>query len=274
MRNFKKRLKELLYEENILLIDKFTTPNHEELCRIFNVDEVLTEDKADNEAWIYLACNYYKRLLDLLKHGNIDPIEEDIFEVQLDDLKIKIYQGKRGNYNYSNYNPDSKELVLYTSDMHNVDHDYLFRNSFIHEITHYLSEHENDNTMPWNYTKVDEDLGKYYTQPTELLAYKVSICHFIVNEIQYDILHSMHKEDWIDSENLRKRIEKYINKLTAAKGFIFHDFLVALSKDKKVFKEFYEEVVDTCIDEIKNHLYECRIYTVYNEIKEDMRKEF
>ena len=53
MRNFKKRLKELLYEENILLIDKFTTPNHEELCRIFNVDEALTEDKADNEAWKY-----------------------------------------------------------------------------------------------------------------------------------------------------------------------------------------------------------------------------
>ena len=55
---FGERVKKSISEQTKIIPGKIKMPSHEELCYIFNVDNTLTEDKTDNEAWIYLACSY------------------------------------------------------------------------------------------------------------------------------------------------------------------------------------------------------------------------
>lgn len=265
---FGERVKKSISEQTKIIPGKIKMPSHEELCYIFNVDNTLTEDKTDNEAWIYLACSYYKMLMNKIKVHDYTKATSGAYKVNLDDIDVYISTGNDGTYNHSSYDSDWKCINLYTKDFKSISYDYIFRSNFIHEITHYLSEHENDNSLPWNYIRPEEDLIKYYTQPTELLADKISICDFMIKLIEKNLRSTLHKDDLLTTEALTTRIDDIIHAITSNPGFIYHEFFAALSNDPKVFIDFYMEIVDTCIDYVQHNLKECNIYAIYNELVE------
>lgn len=269
---FGERVKNSIAEQIEIIPGKIKVPSYEELCHIFNVDKKLTEDKADNEAWIYLACSYYKMLMNKIKVHDYIKTTSGAYKINLGDIDVYVSTGNNGTYNHSSYNPDWKCINLHTKDFNTISSDYIFRSNFIHEITHYLSEHEDDNSMPWNYTKADEDLIKCYTQPTELLADEVSVCDFMIKLIEDDLHSTLHKADLLTTEALTARINKVIHVITSNPGFIYHEFFAALSNDPKAFVDFYTEIVDTCIDYIQHNLKECNIYAIYNELVESLSK--
>lgn len=267
---FGERVRNSITEQTGIIPGKIKVPSHEELCHIFNVDNQLTEDKTDNEAWIYLACSYYKIFINKIKTHKYSKTTSGAYKVNLDDIDIYVSTGNDGTYNHSSYNSDWKCINLYTKDFKSVSSDYIFRSNFIHEITHYLSEHEDDNSFPWNYTRPEEDLIKYYTQPTELLADKISVCDFMIKLIEDDLRSTLHKEDLLTREALTSRINNIIHAITSHRGFIYHEFFAALSNNPKAFLDFYMEIVDTCIDYVQHNLKECNIYAIYNELVESL----
>lgn len=267
---FGERVRNSITEQTGIIPGKIKVPSHEELCHIFNVDNQLTEDKIDNEAWIYLACSYYKIFINKIKTHKYSKTTSGAYKVNLDDIDIYVSTGNDGTYNHSSYNSDWKCINLYTKDFKSVSSDYIFRSNFIHEITHYLSEHEDDNSFPWNYTRPEEDLIKYYTQPTELLADKISVCDFMIKLIEDDLRSTLHKEDLLTREALTSRINNIIHAITSHRGFIYHEFFAALSNNSKAFLDFYMEIVDTCIDYVQHNLKECNIYAIYNELVESL----
>lgn len=267
---FGERVRNSITEQTGIIPGKIKVPSHEELCHIFNVDNQLTEDKADNEAWIYLACSYYKIFMNKIKTHEYSKTTSGAYKINLGDIDIYVSTGNDGTYNHSSYNSDWKCINLYTKDFKSVSSDYIFRSNFIHEITHYLSEHEDDNSFPWNYTRPEEDLIKYYTQPTELLADKISVCDFMIKLIEDDLRSTLRKEDLLTREALTSRIDSIIHAITSHRGFIYHEFFAALSNNPKAFLDFYMEIVDTCIDYVQHNLKECNIYAIYNELIESL----
>ena len=132
---FGERVKKSISEQTKIIPGKIKMPSHEELCYIFNVDNTLTEDKTDNEAWIYLACSYYKMLMNKIKVHDYTKATSGAYKVNLDDIDIYISTGNDGTYNHSSYDSDWKCINLYTKDFKSISSDYIFRSNFIHEIT-------------------------------------------------------------------------------------------------------------------------------------------
>ena len=100
---FGERVKKSISEQTKIIPGKIKTPSHEELCCIFNVDNALTEDKIDNEAWIYLACSYYKMLMNKIKVHDYIKTTSGAYKVNLDDIKLYISTGNDGSFNNSSY---------------------------------------------------------------------------------------------------------------------------------------------------------------------------
>lgn len=271
MSEFREIVKEAFDENNIISTIAIQPRTYEELCDIFNVSlEELEEDKDDNKAYLYLAYDYYKKLLQKIDKRDYDILKSGALYIDLDDFTVFIDNGNHGSYNYSNYDGENKRIYLYTKDLDNIKDDIYFRSNFMHEVTHYLSEFENDNSMPWNYSNYSDD-KIYYTQPTEILSNKVAICDFMINLIKKSIRNNISEKDLLITEFIQKQIDRIIDTITSKKGFIYHEFFNALAKDKEAFKEFYKEIVETCIEYIEDNLQECTQYAMLNDLVESLK---
>lgn len=272
MFEFREIVKEAFDENNIISTIAIQPRTYEELCDIFNVSlEELEEDKDDNKAYLYLAYDYYKKLLQKIDKRDYDILKSGALYIDLDDFTVFIDNGNHGSYNYSNYDGENKRIYLYTKDLDNIKDDIYFRSNFMHEVTHYLSEFENDNSMPWNYSNYSDDKISYYTQPTEILSNKVAICDFMINLIKKSIRNNISEKDLLITEFIQKQIDRIIDTITSKKGFIYHEFFNALAKDKEAFKEFYKEIVETCIEYIEDNLQECTQYAMLNDLVESLK---
>lgn len=269
MSEFREIVKEAFDENNIISTIAIQPRTYEELCDIFNVS--LEEDKDDNKAYLYLAYDYYKKLLQKIDKRDYDILKSGALYIDLDDFTVFIDNGNHGSYNYSNYDGENKRIYLYTKDLDNIKDDIYFRSNFMHEVTHYLSEFENDNSMLWNYSNYSDDKISYYTQPTEILSNKVAICDFMINLIKKSIRNNISEKDLLITEFIQKQIDRIIDTITSKKGFIYHEFFNALAKDKEAFKEFYKEIVETCIEYIEDNLQECTQYAMLNDLVESLK---
>ena len=111
-------VKKSISEQTKIIPGKIKMPSHEELCYIFNVDNTLTEDKTDNEAWIYLACSYYKMLMNKIKVHDYTKTTSGAYKVNLDDIDIYISAGVFiYRLNYGNASDSSPDLFLNSDKM-------------------------------------------------------------------------------------------------------------------------------------------------------------
>lgn len=248
--------------------------SYKELCKIFNVDSNLQEDKDTNKAYLFIANDYYKKLLEKVKNKDYEKCRSGAICIKLEDLIIFIDYGDFGNYNKSHYDPENNYIYVYTKNLNSIYSDYIFRSNFMHEITHYLYKNENDSSLPWNYKAYNENEIKYYTQPSEIMSNKISICNFLCNEIIYNINRVINKENLLSDSNLQAFINSQLNFITSHKGFIYHNFLVALSKDKKAFNDFYNEILENCIEYVRENFEECTMYSMYHELQENLSNLF
>lgn len=263
---FFEAVSKIFYENAIMLRKPLANRSYEESCKIFNVDLNLQEDSRENHTYLYLAHDYYKRLLNQIAKIRKNHRQTDHYKIQLDDVTVYISCGKNGDYNHSYYDPENKDIEVYAKNINTIKDDPFFRSNFMHEITHYLSQNENDDMLLHNYTKEDEDVLKYYTQPTELLLNKIAISDFIFNQIKIDVLRNMNTMDIKSQDALQRRIDQFINAFVSNKGFIYHEFFNYLAKDQQLFKEFYEELQETIITYIEHSFSEAKTYCILNDM--------
>ena len=268
MSNWENIVKNILNENNIISLTAVKIPSYKKLCEIFNIIESLEEDSKDNEAWLRIAYDYYKKLLKKIENKEYTKCQLETILINLDNLLVFIDYDDTGSYNQSYYNSDNKTIYLYAKNIQNLKEDIYFRSNFIHEITHYLSEFEDDNQLSWNYVDSAEDEIKYYTQPTELLSNKIAVCDFLINLIEKNINKYITRNSLLNTEKLQEKINEILEKITAQPGFLYHNFLKALGRNEQELKDFYKEIIDTCIQYIQNNLQECSNYAFYNYLKE------
>lgn len=241
---------------------------YEKLLTDLGLNNVLSEDKNDNQTYLAIAYGYYKKLLEKIENKQYTITQSGALRIPIADFTVYLDTGKNGNYNHSHYSEDYDCLHVYTQDLNTIKNDFIFKSNFIHELIHHLANTEDLDITHDDYIRPEDNELQYYIQPRELLSNKIAICDHIVGIIKDNIRNSIKEPDIKDRASIENFIKNILGKIIKSKGFLYYDFLQALSKDRKAFIEFYNDIVDTCVEYIQNNLKECNIYAIYNSLKE------
>ena len=93
----------------------------------------------------------------------------------------------------------------------------------------------------------------------------------VVEKIKNEVKDSINQFDIQSEQKIQNKINQVLNISLHDEGFLYHNFLVNLVKDKEKFQAFYKDVVDTCIDYIKNNQVECYMKAIANSINESKK---
>lgn len=241
---------------------------YEKLLTDLGLSNVLSEDKKDNQTYLALAYGYYKKLLEKIENAQYTITQSGALCIPIADFTVYLDTGKHGSYNRSHYSEEYDCLHVYTQDLNTIEKDFIFKSNFIHELIHHFANVEDLDIIHKDYISVDEDELAYYTQPQELLSNKIAICDHIIGIIKDNIRNGIKEPDIKDRTSIENFIKNILGKIIKSKGFLYYDFLQTLSKDRKAFIEFYNEIIDTCVEYIQNNLKECNMYAIYNSLKE------
>ena len=243
---------------------------YDELLKIFGLKENIIED-IDNQSNIWLARHIYSEFLENIQNKQYIKIDKDLYEINVEDLTIILHTNFK-NYNKSTYDYDKKEINVNTqfdiAEIIKIANDQILRSNLIHEIAH--SFDFDGDTLSWNYKNFENDKNNYYTQKSEIQANKTAICDFIISFIINNLQQTLNIRDINNTKELQKYIDKMINYCINTKGMLYHEFFSALSKDKKEFKAFYEEIIIDCIKYIQTRFDECQIFSGYNYLCENI----
>ena len=239
------------------------------------LDHRLKEDADENQSYIAMAEIYYKQFLDKIKAKKYAKTQSGALEIELDNFTVYLHIGDDGSYNHSHYSDGYNTLDIHTDDLDKIENDRFTKSAFIHELAHHIEKLEDSESIHLDYTKYDEDEVKYYTQPSEIFANKIAICNFIIDQVKSNIQTTIQVKDLKDEQSLREYIKKLFEIIITSKGFLYYNFLQALSKDQKAFMEFYNEMLDTCVKYIQNDLKESNfVFAVCNSITEALKIPF
>lgn len=228
----------------------------------------LVEDKDDNQTYLAMAYGYYKSLLKKIENKQYTITQSGALRIPVADFVVYLDVGKNGSYNHNHYDEDYECLHVYTQDLQNIKKDFIFKSNFVHELTHHFTEVEDLDMTYDDYIKPEDNELQYYTQPRELLSNKIAISDHIIGIIKDNIRGNIKEPDIKDRNSIENFIKGILGKIIQSKGFLYYNFLQALSKDRKQFLDFYNEIVDTCVEYIQNNLHECTQYAIYHTIQE------
>lgn len=244
---------------------------YEQLENIFNLKE-LKEVKEENRTSLWLANHTYNDFIKACKEKNYRNIEQqNCLEIILEDVTIYLFLNS--NYNHAGYDSENNYIIASTilseenvSD--SIEKDFALRSILIHELTHRFSML---NTDDYFHPDLNNPEKEYYLQDTEIESNTDSICDFIINLIKNEVRDSINQFDIQSEQKIQNKINQVLNVSLHNEGFLYHNFLVNLVKDKEKFQMFYKDVVDTCIDYIKNNLVECYMTAIANTMNESKK---
>lgn len=254
----------LMVEEAIRQHDNSTIVieprSYEELLHIFALDEQFQEDANNIQTLLYLANQYYKKIKEKIHAGNYEIKPSGVMYIELDEFDIYIDTGNIGGYHRSSLNLDDLRISLYAKDLRYEElcKDELFKSNLVHELTHYLSQHEDDAFALNHYIRPKSDgsnVKEYSLQQTEFLSNEVAICDFIIHRVLGMIDANIKKDDIKTKQTIQEFVDALIYTTCKDPLFIYSQFIRNLKKDETAFRDFYEEIIKACVGYIQRQLH-------------------
>jgi len=270
MSKFRRIVEDVLQKHKKANIRKWLeeTTTLEHVYHIFHLNKILVEDKDETKNSLWLAQQVYNQILDKIDSKDYQKTQfGGIIHLDIPELDIEFsLTGREGDGFFSKQN---NEIVVYAEDLNSFKDNETLETALIHEIAHSMSYDDMNNFS--NYIKPEENREKYLTQPLEFEANKVALCNYIVKKTLKELKNKLSKEELYNRDLLRKHIDEILYDISQNQQSFYYEFLNAVHKDKKVFKELYFEIMETCIEYIQEHLSESYMQAASNDrIKENI----